>query len=216
MSASKPVSEIEVANLALLQLHQGAITSVDDENDPAAVAVKRIIAQRRRSVLRNYVWNFAKKRALAARVTSAAPAFDYDSYYQLPNDLVRLLWVGEDADRYNPYDWDIEGRYLLLAGTENSVKITYTRDVTDVTLWDSLFVDVIVLEIADHLCMPITGDRALQQMIQARLKEIRAEAVAVDHQERPVRVTEMDRIAQARMLDSEIPQLDVSSSVEWN
>lgn len=213
MAASKPVSEIEIVNLALLQLHQGAVTSLLDENDAAAVAALRCVASTRRGLLRSHPWNFAKKRAKLNLLATPTPAFDFEAYYQLPPDCLRIIRVGTEAEPYAPSEYDIEGRYLALKDTPTTVPLTYTRDVEDVTLWDALFVEAVTKYLAVELCPAITGDRGIQRELRTRAQEFLAEAVAIDHQEAPVRVTDRDYFAEARAnVEGEIPQL----SVDWD
>lgn len=220
---AQPTSSVDLVNIALLQLYQGNITSLQDANDPVATAGLRLYDMRRRSLLRNFLWNFARTRNVASLVSNQAPPFDYQAYYQLPLDCLALQWVGFDWNRYASFDYDIQGRFILLnpddpawmtappngATQQPSVNIEYTRDETDVTLFDPLFVDTFTLNLAVDMCMPVTGDRELLADLRSRLKEVLAEAVAANHRERPIRVTQVDYIAQARQLTDDFGSYDL-------
>lgn len=219
-----PTAAVEIINLALLQLHQAPITSLDDSNNNAADAAQRIYDFRRRVLLENHIWNFARKRALALKEADNTPLFDYESFYILPNDCLRVHWVGEDWLRYEQgvrLKYDIQGRKLLLNSkdgwwsqgeSENSVKILFTQDVTDIGVMSPLFVQLFALDLAEWLCMPVTGDARLRaELTKARTAAL-AEAVAVNHQQRPTRVTEIDFIREARGTLSDYPDIYVDSS----
>lgn len=195
--SAKPTAEIDLVNLALMQLHQGEVTSLLDSNDPLAQLALKAVAMVRRGLLRSStLWNFAKQRASASRVTTATPAFDFDSFYTLPNDCLRIHRIGElAADKVSH---DIQGRYLCLQDTEPSVYLTYTRDEEDINKWDALFVEAFVIELAIWLCFPVTGDRAIQRELRSRLTEILSEAATVDLQEKPLDIEDYSRPQLAR------------------
>lgn len=205
--SAKPTAEIDLVNLSLMQLHQGEVTSLLDTNDPVAQLALIQVAPTRRMLLRSSaLWNFAKKRDTAARVTNITPKFDYDSFYQLPQDLLRLHYIGEERDRCNRR-YDIQGRFLLLDGTDASVPVTYTRDEEDISLWDALFVDCFILQLAIKLAFPVTGDRGIQRELRDQLKELLPEAAIVDLQERPLQFDDHSNAQRAR------ESLDIHSDI---
>lgn len=193
--SAKPTSEIELVNLALMQLHQGMVSSLLDENDAAAEAALLLVAPCRRALLRGYMWNFAKKRGAMLKVANKTPKFGFDSFYQQPEDMVRFLAFDPAAcvQRY-----DIEGRYICLDGTANSVNIEYIKDETDVNLWDASFVKAFYLELAIELCMPVTGDLKKQMGLRDRQKEWLPEALGVDLLEKPLEITDESKAQRAR------------------
>lgn len=222
-----PAQSIDVANLALSLLHQAPITSLTDTNNPASIAANTWYDVSRRELLRNFVWNFAKKRSTAALVLNPAtgqplaPPFDYLNYYQLPVDLLRLLWVGDDWRRYHPILYDINGSLLLLNPTEftdtvgtpwNSVNILYITDFTNVAQMDALFIKAFVLTLACNLAMPISADQKLVLLLEQKRKQVVAEAQAINHQEKPVIVTDIDRIGRVRELTETLFDLDINPS----
>jgi len=212
---AKPVSDIEIVNLALLQIHEAGVTTLSDTNNVVSTMGRNLVAPTRRATLGNYcIWNFAKKRTYISKDNNTAPAFDYESRYLLPNDFIRLVQVGTEEDQWDPQLYDIEGRYILTNDSDASIPIIYVRDVEEVNEWSPLFVDLVVLELAVRLCVPVTGDRLLKRDLVAERDGKIAEAAMVDHQERPVQVIEVDPIRDARMLGSEIPQLRVPSA-DW-
>ncbi len=206
-----PAINVDVVNLALLQLYQGGITTLSDLTNPVAIAANAMVDQCRRSLLKNYNWVFARKRGVCPHVANKAPAFDYTDFYQLPNDFVKLLWIGFDWERYDPKDYDFEQGYIAFNGQNSqgtlvttSLNILYIADITDVTQWSPLFIDVVALDLARRLCMPVTGDKDLKDRLEKSFREMLAEARAIDHMERPVRVTERERIMEGRVMANEL------------
>lgn len=216
--SAKPTAEIDLVNLAYMQIRQGEVTSLLDTNDPQAQLASKLVAPVRRGLLRSStLWNFAKKRYSAPLVVGTTPDHDFDSFYQLPNDLLRLHKIGEttlDGDEPADLRYDIEGRYLCLDGTESSVPITYTRDEEDINKWDALFTQAFILELAIWLCMPVTGDLKMQMGLRARLTEMLAEAVTVDLQEKPLDIIDNSRPQVARD-NSDSMFSDLGVTVSW-
>lgn len=197
--SAKPTAEIELVNLALMQLHQGEVTSLLDTNDPLAQLALKAVAMVRRGLLRSTtLWNFAKKRDTCPKTVGSAPSFDFESFYTIPNDCIRIHRIGEMCA--SKVRHDIQGRLLCLDGAESSVPITYTRDEDDINKWDPLFVEAFVIELAIWLCFPVTGDRAIQRELRGRLQEILAEAATVDLQEKPLDIQDYSRPQLAREL----------------
>lgn len=200
-----PTSSLDVWNLALLQVCQETIGSFTDKSVPARVG-SRIYDWRRQDLLRNYVWNFARKRIIINPVSGDTPAYDFDTFYDLPSDCLRFHAVGDRCDRWWPIRHDIQEKRLLLnssdlnaiGATPGPIKVMYTRDETDVTKFDKLFLTCLVLDLAANACIPITGDAKLQMAFEQRLRAKLAEAVAVNHQERPMEVIERDPIRVVR------------------
>lgn len=293
--------------------------SLTDTNDNAAGILNLAYDQTRQELIRNFDWNCARQRAFAPLVPNVTPAFDFLYTYLLPNDLLRLCFVGKDKARFDRRRHEIQGRYLMtnlipnneFAGvgyntgqyTQNILNVTnanpgiitvattggltdgqsilisgvdgmtelngprwtmldigptfftlgdiyglpfdttsfdayqsggviqsiyplennppnadansipgtpcpnqpiiYMRDLTEVPLMDALFRRTLILQLACNVCMPITGDQGLLQTLEAKLKQVLAEAVATNHQERPVVVTEREPITEARWAESD-------------
>lgn len=212
-----PATPVDVVNLALLEIYQKPIASLTDTSNKAAIAANAIYDQTRRKMLRNFIFPFAKKRGSAPLVNNPAtgdplaPPFDYLNYYQLPTDMLRLLWVGFDWRRYDPIAYDINGSMLLLNPIDvdnaisttpwNSVNLLYITDFTNVAQMDALFVELLKYELAYSLLGPIAGgDKTLRLITEEKRKSTQAEAVAIAHQEKPVIVTDIDRVSYARIV----------------
>lgn len=93
--SQQPVASVDICNLALDALGQDRIASVVNPADRNADICARWYDQTRRQLLREFIFNFARKVVLLTP-NSAAPSHpDYVNGYSLPNDLVRLLKLGD-------------------------------------------------------------------------------------------------------------------------
>lgn len=182
-----PNAAIDIINLAMDHCGEEVVSSIDAPViDPEKLGA-RWYDQARRSLLRQYVWNFAKKRKRITRST-AAPDFDFEDAYPLPVDFLRFLSVGGYDEISQDLDYDIEGRELLLNNSgANSVKLRYIRDVTDVALFDPLFIDILSLTLALRFAYYFSLKEKRLQSISKLLSEELPKAVTIDGQERPPR-----------------------------
>jgi hypothetical protein len=205
-----PTAPVDIYNLAMLQLYQEPITSFEDKSLAGRVG-NRIYDHVRQTLLRNSTWNFARKRVELSPVANETPSFDYETYYQLPADCLKIHHLGEEWDLWDPIPYDIQGKRLLVnptwqgstdAGT--SLKLEYTRDVTDPTQFDAMFTNLFKYALAAEAAMPITGNFDLAVGARKMFEIARKEAVMINHQERPTRVIRRDYVAEARGNDFDL------------
>lgn len=195
-----PTSETGICNLALDHLNEDSITNFETPVTDVEVLCNRHYDLARRSVLRMHTWNFATKRATLAK-NSTAPVFGYDAAYNLPNDYIRLVELGEFGHirRYAK-----EGNQILVDAVANSTSslevlyIRYIQDFTTVNLMEPLFIDAFALYLAMKLCMPITNNQANLSRLQELWDDMKRDAFAVDGQEDPPIRVEYSRNKSAR------------------
>ena len=106
--------------------------------------------------------------------------------YELPADCLRILQVGNSYPvldltdyRLGPSDADYtqEGR-TLLCDYGSPLALQYAADVTDSTVFDSLFVIYLAAEIAYYGCERLTNSDEKQQLAQKRRDDARSDAIA--------------------------------------
>lgn len=141
-------SEVDICNLALIKLGAKRIVSLDDLQVPNAAACKAVYTMQRDSELRRHPWSFAIKRAQLPAL-STSPLFGPDNAFELPSDYLRLV-VPKEAQ-----DWQIEGR-TVTTDEGAPLEIRYIARITDTSLHDSLFNEVLACAMAVVLCEPIT------------------------------------------------------------
>lgn len=181
---SAPTSAVNIVNLALDHLGQKPIASLTPPVTDEEVIAARWYDQVRRSLLREYVWNFAKERYVAPR--TGTPDFDYTDAYALPNNFIRLLSIGGDWEEIQILDYDIEGRDILLNNDgSNALRIRYIKDEEDVTKFDPLFTSLLALNLALKMAYKFSLRKGLVDQINNLLAIETPKAVTVDGQERP-------------------------------
>jgi len=113
--------------------------------------------QTRDALLRSHWWRFAKARSSLTATTT--PSFEWDYAFTLPTDFLAMRTVFEDNNtpkNNTIYSYSLEGNLLLT--NESTCKIRYTKQVTGVTSFDPLFIEVLVQQLALKLVMPISQD----------------------------------------------------------
>lgn len=186
-------SLVEIYNMALAELGAEAILSTDEGSTNADLC-NRFYPIVRDSVLRSHPWNCAIYRQDLSRLV-AAPIFEYTYQYQLPSDpyCLRVLGIEDESEDTN---YKIEGRYLLT--DEDAVAIKYIGRVTDPNQFDSLLTEAIGLRLASRLALPVTGNRALAEMMEVLYRASLQEARTVDGMEGTIEKGEDDTLTKDR------------------
>lgn len=98
--------------------------------------------------------------------------FEFTYKLALPSDCLRVLRVN---DAECGVDWRIEGRFILSQDSELEIK--YVQDVTDYTLMDSAFYDLLstalALEIAYKISQSSTLLEQLAEMYRRQMGKVR-------------------------------------------
>ena len=187
-----PSSQTEVCNEALTLLGESAITSITEDSDKAR-ALNAVYTPTLDEALRAHDWNFARMRATLARV-AATPDFGYSFMYQLPQEplCLRVLQTNLAKDEA----WEIEtyvtadatAQYRVILTDASALEILYIARVTSPTLWDALFADAFVHELARRAAYAITRNATLVAALTEQTKDKWRQARSVDGQEsRPLR-----------------------------
>ena len=171
------ISAVSICSNALLQLGDRPIDSFD-ANDDRTRLVANLYEMKRDRVLRLHPWNCAIKRVVLSP-ESEAPAFEWAYQFQLPDDWLRTLSVGE-ADSYQD-DYVQEGRKILC--DTNVLKLRYIWRNTVEATWDALLVEAMTQVMVATLAYAVTKSTSKQQLEAAIIKDVLKAARAVDGQE---------------------------------
>lgn len=186
------ITDLEVANKALLKLGQRPIDSFDEQNE-AARTVKAIYSSVRDAEISVYRWNFAVRRAVLPQ-DKEAPAFGYKAAYTLPTDFLRLEAVcGLTSQSRNA--WTIENNKIL-TDLKGPLKIIYLSRQLSTVSWPPYFVEAFACRLAFELCERLRQDPArkniLMQEYQLHIQNAkRANAIQLPAQ--ALEVTEWER-----------------------
>ena len=89
-------SSVEICNLSFdLLRHKDKVTNIETPESDSEALGARWYDVTRRSILGAFPWNFARKRITLSR-NSTTPAFGYTDAYNLPNDFLSLVFIGEN------------------------------------------------------------------------------------------------------------------------
>lgn len=195
---SAPVSAVEVCNLSLdLLRHSTLISSIDTPTTEVESLASRWYDATRRSVLRMFPWNFARKRAALSRV-SGDPDFGYDDAYQLPTDFSNIVFVG-DSVQDNITDYVIEGDELLIDNdAAATLNVCYVSDFETVAKFDPIFVNLLVGELALVFGNAIAGLNKSLKGMEAFRDRWEAKARAKNGHENPPRIRYESPLLNAR------------------
>jgi hypothetical protein len=139
------LSELAIANFALVALGEDVVTSLDDNRNKAARLCKAAYPTVRDAVTRRVPWACARARALLA-ANAVPPAFQWASSYTLPADFLRLVEIHD----HRTAEWQVEGDQLLTnAGAP--LPIIYIRRLDDPTLIDAQLAEAIGYALAGHV-----------------------------------------------------------------
>jgi len=167
-------STVDICNNALIRIGSKTITSLSD-GDKVATACNAIYEQTRDWLLRQHLWNFALKRTqLASEETT--PSFGFSYSFPLPSDFIRVKELYDSEDPYK-----IEQNKLLTDASE--VKLVYVYRVTDVSQFDPLFTEALVLSIALRLSYILIGSNNREQALKDELQKTMFLAKQVDGQD---------------------------------
>jgi hypothetical protein len=176
VSVSSTNTELSICNAALMAIGAAPLVALTDTTVQADV-VNLWYPICRDSLLRSHPWNFAEKRtSLTADVTG--PTMDFGYYFSLPSDCLKLRRLSDDAVNEA---YKVEGRKI--ACDEATITILYTYKVTDVTYFDSLFVECLIFLLASRLAYPVRQDAGLVKTMFDLYQDKLAEATGADAQE---------------------------------
>lgn len=199
-------SKVSICNLALSHLDSGIVADIDTKpQTETELECARWYDTTRRGLLRRFVWNFARKRAVITRDVTA-PIFGFTDAYTFPNDYLRLLAFGNTTDFDEMFHWDvhrflyeIEGRKLLINNDgDESVNLIYIYDNISVNEYDALFVETLALKLAYKMAYKFTTKKSVVDRINTELEQKTQEAVSIDGQERPPKKVQRSRLGAAR------------------
>jgi len=176
---TRPVfTAVDVCNLALTQLGEDRITSVQSPDSEIAQFCHDVYETTVCSELAKFEWGFAKGyRSLSPLVSPALEEWSYT--YQLPNDCLVVRRTSLTEDR-----WEVIDDKIGYDGTP--LKLFYTRRAPEAH-WPAYFLDAIALVLASRLAMAIQHDQNAAVLFTKRGDSAMADARVHDYQANPAR-----------------------------
>lgn len=123
----------------------------------------------RQKELRKHYWGFAKADQVLSPIdgTPVDPNFKYQ--FLLPPDCLRIIKPVDPL-----LDWQVSGRSILTSQS-NVLYLKYIKDVTDPTLFDAIFSEMLSCSMADAMCEEITQSTSKKATIKDDYKDLQVE-----------------------------------------
>lgn len=174
------MSEVSICNIALAYLGEEAIRSLTETNRRAGLC-NSLYSVVRDSNLARSDWSFARTTVKLNQITE-----DYyeGAVFSLPSDCITPLNLLPRTQSRMPYK--IEGGRVVLTGSNASEPIgfdlylQYTKRETNTTLFSHSFIDILALDLAVRMCIPLTQDRKMAGDLKNELRILRLENEAED------------------------------------
>lgn len=188
-------SNVSIVNMALGHLGEQAVLSLNDDSRQARLAL-RDFEEIRDDMLRDHLWNWAKKRTSLA-ASSTDPEWQYDNAFVVPADFLRLV----DVYNLDEEDYRIESIddvTVIVTDIEAPLKISYIAQITDPNRMDVKFRNALAAECAVRWAEPLTANPKLREDMAALAAKALRDAKGVDGQEDAPTVTDPDTWTDAR------------------
>ena len=169
-------SFLDIANKALYLIGHKTIQDLEAD-DNVSGRCKVNLYDSIDEVLREHDWNCARERLSIAPMTTA-PAFGFTNQFQLPTNpfcLRPLQLYGTSST------WKVEGRHLLC--DDSSIKLIFTKRITDPNDFDALCAEAIAVKLAMKLSYSFTKEVTQGQKLQQIYADVLERAMAIDSQE---------------------------------
>ena len=179
MAGNGPTTEIEIQSNAALLLGKSPFTTIDNA-DKFAVSVQKLYDMLVPAELGSNAWKFAKKQVQLSQIAGFDPDFaEYEASYALPGDMLNIV-------RLYPMVWYQIFENRLYTGTTGELKMEYTYNAPVVS-WNPAFKAYMTATIAYQMCLSVTENPQLMQMLGGLVKQYRAQAMYLDGQNSPNR-----------------------------
>ena len=184
-------SATSICNIGMIELGEDPISDIQTEPSKAAILCRNRFDQVRRFVLRDGIWNCAKRQGQLAQSTTA-PLFTYSAAYPTPSDFLRMLDLPENDEAV----WELmnlSGVGQCICTNEGSpLNTLYTFDLTDPTVMDPLLAEAIGYRMGFITAMPLTQDKALRDRCEQLYEDTIEKARLAGSQENSVREFDAD------------------------
>jgi hypothetical protein len=188
-------SEVQICNLALTRLGHAQISSMDEDSKAGDLCTLHY-PMCRDALLRSHPWNFTIRRVALAASADYTPAFEFDYYFPLPTDCLKVIRTDFEANGSSstavygfpgmsgyvndivPYRLESHASLgRVIACSESTLEIEYIAKVTDPAQFDESFVDVLAQRLAAEMAIAFTDTQSaakqMWEIYQSKLVEAR-------------------------------------------
>lgn len=195
-------SYLTLANAALQRLGAAPITALTCTAEDRAVVLSNVFERTLTAAFRSHRWNWAQRRATLIGWI-CAPVYGYSCAYLIPDDALTV----DETDIDEDIGWRLEYHVCTPSNTcvrvlvtdSCSAQIAYTSNNGDPSLWDPMFRQAFVVQLAHEAAYPITRNSNLQADLANEADVLWRRARSRDGQEgRPLKRLLSDKLVTAR------------------
>ena len=169
------ISATSLCNMALGRIGAKRLNDLAEDSSVEAIHCNLHYEQTRDALLKSHIWRFALGRSELSEDTES-PDFEWNHQYILPDDYLRQVGLYCTENSYA-----MEGQRLLT--NDDEVNLRYIRKITDPAQLTPLYVEVLVLQLAIKLVMPLSQDKVLRRELLDELAPLLADAKMVNRTE---------------------------------
>ena len=169
------ISATSLCNMALGRIGAKRLNDLAEDSSVEAIHCNLHYEQTRDALLKSHIWRFALGRSELSEDTES-PDFEWNHQYILPDDYLRQVGLYCTENSYA-----MEGQRLLT--NDDEVNLRYKRKITDPAQFTPLYVEVLVLQLAIKLVMPLSQDKVLRRELLDELAPLLADAKMVNRTE---------------------------------
>lgn len=180
-------TDVEICNLALSHIGADSTISALTEQSTEGRQCNLLYPTARDYILRKHPWNFAEK-TVALSLTGTPPP-DWLYRYQYPGDCVNVLEILTGDRSVSPAvpfrvvaGDDLNSKVIL--SDKDEAYLRYTARVTNASVYDASFVQLLSWYMAVVLAMPITGKKSVRDDALAGYRLLVGDSEATDSNEK--------------------------------
>lgn len=150
-------SDVSICNSALLKVGAEQISSLAD-NTRASNTCQVLYTVLRDEVMRAAPWRFALTQRVLGVPNATPPAFGYNSAYDIPSDVLRVLHV-------DVQNWTEMGNQIL-CDKQDGINALCIYQNTDPTSWDAQFAEALAWRLAMEIALALVQSVPLKQEME--------------------------------------------------
>lgn len=157
----------EICNLALANIGQGTIDSLDEASEPARQC-KLHYAHERRQLLGMFRWNFAERTEKLALLAEDNIKWEYVYAYPSNALIVHSVYSEEDVDIKDMHPAEFEvymiNESVRAIGTNVPMAYCdYTADISNAAVFPEEFVEALARKLAASIAIPLSASPEMQK-----------------------------------------------------
>jgi hypothetical protein len=161
-------TKTEIANDALNRIGSSEINDIDTDTSVEATTCKRHFERARKAYLRDADPGFARKEVALALVSGEEDS-KYEHVYAYPADCMKAREIFNPASTTEVIEFDkgtdAAGNSKTILTDQEDAVLIYTRDITNLNVFEQDDLDVLALSLAMRIVMKIKRDEQLRNSI---------------------------------------------------